>query len=176
MGAVIICSDFGDKEKKICHCFQVSPFFLSWSDGTGSHDLSILNVQANFFTILFHPQEALNSSSLSAIRVVLSAHLRLLIFLPTILIPDCDSSSLVFCFMYSVYNLNKQCENLQPWCTAFPILNQSIVPCLVLTVASWLTYKFLRRQVRWYGFLISKNFLVFVIHTVKGFPLIIFLI
>ena len=60
----------------------------------------------------------------------------------------------------TLYNLNKQCENLQPWCTPFPILNQSIVPCLVLTVASWLTYRFLRRQVRWYGFLISKNFLV----------------
>ena len=33
----------------------------------------------------------------------------------------------------------------------FPILNQSVVPCPVLTVALWPTYKFLRRQVRWSG-------------------------
>ena len=27
---------------------------------------------------------------------------------------------------------------MQPWCTPFPIWNQSVVPCPVLTVASWL--------------------------------------
>ena len=32
----------------------------------------------------------------------------------------------------------------------FEILNQSIVPCSVLIVASWPSYKFLRRQVRWH--------------------------
>ena len=41
------------------------------------------------------------SSSLSAIRVVSSAYLRLLIFLPAILIPACASSSLAFHMMYS---------------------------------------------------------------------------
>ena len=39
-------------------------------------------------------------SSLSAIRVVSSAYLRLLIFLPAILIPAFASSSLAFCIMY----------------------------------------------------------------------------
>ena len=39
--------------------------------------------------------------SLSAIRMVSSAHLRLLIFLPAILTPASDSSSLVVCMMYS---------------------------------------------------------------------------
>ena len=34
--------------------------------------------------------------------------------------------------MYSAYKLNKQGDNIQPWCTPFPILNQSIVPCVVL--------------------------------------------
>ena len=34
---------------------------------------------------------------------------------------------------------------------SFSILNQSIVPCPVLTVASWQAYRFLRSQVRWYG-------------------------
>ena len=97
----------------------------------------------------------LSSSSLSAIRVMASAYLRLLIFLPAILIPACASSSLAFLMMYSAYKLNKQGDNIQPWCTPFPILNQSIVPCLVLTVASWPAYRLLRRQVRWSGILIS---------------------
>ena len=49
----------------------------------------------------------LNSSSLSAIRVVSSAYLRLLIFLPAILIPACVSSSpafLMMCFAYIPHN------------------------------------------------------------------------
>ena len=48
-----------------------------------------------------------SSSSPSAIRVVSSAYLRLLIFLPAILIPVCSSSSLAFHMMYSAYELNK---------------------------------------------------------------------
>ena len=91
------------------------------------------------------------SSSFSAIRVVSSAYLRLLIFLPAILIPACASSSLAYHMMYSVYKLNKQGDNIQPWCTPFPIWNPSVVPCPVLTVASWPAYRFLRRQVRWSG-------------------------
>ena len=57
--------------------------------------------------------------------------------------------------MYSAYMLNKQGDNIQPWHTPFPILNQSIVPCPVLTVASWPAYRFLKRQVRWSGVPIS---------------------
>ena len=55
--------------------------------------------------------------------------------------------------MYSAYKLNKQGDNVQPWCTPFLIWNQSVVPCPVLTVASWPTYRFLKRQVRWSDFL-----------------------
>ena len=87
--------------------------------------------------------------SLSIISVVSSAYLRLLIFLPAILIRACASSSLAFCMMYSAYKLNKQGDNIQPWHTPFPIWNQYVVPCLFLTVASWPAYKFLRRQVSW---------------------------
>ena len=76
----------------------------------------------------------LSFSLLSAIRVVSSAYLKLLISLLAILIPACDSSSLAF---HSAYKLNKQDDNIQPWSTPFPILNQSIVPCPVLTIASW---------------------------------------
>ena len=39
--------------------------------------------------------------------------------------------------------------------TPFPIWNQSVVPCLVLTVASWPAYRFNRRQVRWSGIFVS---------------------
>ena len=50
-----------------------------------------------------------------------------------------------------VCKLNGRSDNIQPWHTPFPILNQSSVPCSVLTVASWPAYRFLRRQVRWSG-------------------------
>ena len=66
-----------------------------------------------------------SSSSLSAIRVVSAAYLRLLIFLPAVLIPTCASSSPAFLMMYSAYKLNKQGDNIQPWRTPFPIWNQS---------------------------------------------------
>ena len=48
-----------------------------------------------------------SSSSLSTIRVMSSAYLRLLIFFLAILIPVCASSSPAFCMMYSAWKLNK---------------------------------------------------------------------
>ena len=114
-----------------------------------------------------------SSSSFSAIRVISSAYLRLMIFLPAILIPACASSSLAFCVMYSAHKLNKQGNNIQPWHTPFPILNQSVVSCVVLIVASWPACRFLRRQVRWSGIPISLRIFQFiVIHTVKGFHVV----
>ena len=95
------------------------------------------------------------SSLLSAIRVVSSAYLRLLIFFLAILIPACAPSSPAFLMMYSAYKLNKQGDNIQPWRTPFPIWNQSVVPCPVLTVTSWPAYRFLKIQVRWSGIPIS---------------------
>ena len=44
---------------------------------------------------------------------------------------------------------------IQLWHTPFPILNQSTVPCPVLTVAFWAAYRFCRKQVRWSGIPIS---------------------
>ena len=97
-----------------------------------------------------------SSSSLSAIRVVTSAYLRLFDIFPRILIPACDSSSLAFCMMYSAYNLNKQGDGIWLRHTPFPILNWSVEPvCPFLTVASWPAYRFLRRQVRWSSIPIS---------------------
>ena len=90
-----------------------------------------------------------SSSLLSAIRVVSSAYLRLLVFLLAILISACASSSLTFHIIYSVWKLNKPGNSIQPWHTPFPIWNQCILPCLVLTVPSCPAYRFLRRWVRW---------------------------
>ena len=67
-----------------------------------------------------------SSSSLSAISVVWSAYLRLLIFLQAVLIPACASSSPAFLMMYSAYKLNEQGDNIQAWHTSFPIWNQSV--------------------------------------------------
>ena len=76
--------------------------------------------------------------------------------------------------MYSAYKLNKQGDSIQSWCIPFPIWNQSIVPCPVLTVTSWPEYRFLRRQVKWSGIPISlRIFPQFaVIHTAKGFGIV----
>ena len=80
----------------------------------------------SYFTFI---KRLFSSSSLSAIRVVSSAYLRLLIFLLAILIPAHASSSLAFPMMYSAYKLNKQGDNIQPWHTPSLIWNQSLVPC-----------------------------------------------
>ena len=127
-------------------------------EGTGRHDLHfwMLSFKSAFSLSSFYFIKRLFSSSLlSAIRVVSSTYLRLLIFLPEILIPACVLSSLAFHMIFSAYKLNKQGDNIQPWHTPFPILNQSIIACPVLTVASWPAYRLLRRQVRWSGIPIS---------------------
>ena len=136
-------------QNKFSHCFYYFPIYLPWSDGTRCHDLKPAFSLSSFVRRLF------SSSSLSAIRVVSSAYLRLLIFLLAILIPACAWSSPAFLMMYSAYKVNNQGDNIKPWCTLFPIWNQSVVPCPVVTVASWPAYRFLKRQVRWSGVPIS---------------------
>ena len=100
----------------------------------------------------------LSSSLLSAIRVVSSVYLRLLIFLPAILISACASSSSAFYMICSAYKLNKKGDNIQPWCIPFPICNKCVVPFPVLTVASWPAYRFFRRQLKWSSVPIFKEF------------------
>ena len=146
------------KKNKVCTVPTVSPsishevmgpdamIFIFWMlSFKSSFALSIFTYIKRFFS----------SSSLSAIRVVSSAYLRLLIFLLANLIPAFVSSSPAFLMMYSAYKLNKQGDNIQPWCTPFFIWNQSVVPCPVLTVASWPAYRLLKRQIRWSGIPIS---------------------
>ena len=92
-----------------------------------------------------------SSSSLSAIRMVSFAYLRLLILLLEILIPACASSSPAFHMIYYAYKLNKQDDNIQLCHLPFATWNQFAVPCPVLSVASWPAYRFLRRQIMWSG-------------------------
>ena len=136
-----------------------------------------------FWMLNFKPASSLSSftfikrlfpfSSLSAIRVVSFAYLRLSIFLLAVLTPACASFSLAFHMMYSAYKLNKQGNNIQLWHTPFSIWNQSVVSCLVLTVASWPAYRFLRRQVRWSGIPISWTIFHSVLWSiVKNFGII----
>ena len=112
--------------KKVSHCSHWFPIYLLWSDGTGCHGLVfwMLSFKPTFSLSSFTFIKRLFSSLLSAIRVVSSACLMLLISLPAILIPACASSSPAFRMMYSAQKLNKQGDNIQPWRTPFPIWTQ----------------------------------------------------
>ena len=110
-------------------------------------------------------KKVFNSSSLSAFRVVSSAYLSL-----PILIPACYSCSPLFLMMCSVYRLKNQGDSRQPCLTSFLILNQSVVPYMVLTFVYWLAYRFIRRQVRWSGIPVSlRAFCSLSWSRVKGF-------
>ena len=168
------CTDFEAQENELCLCFHFPPVYLPWSDGTGCHDLPFLNVEFSAFSLSSFTfiRRLFSSYSLFALRVVSSAYLRLLTFLPAILITTWASSNLTFCIMYSACKLNKQGDNIQPWLTPFPMWNQFIL-CSVLTVASWPAYRFLKRRVRWSGIPIFQNFPQLVVtHTVKGFSIV----
>ena len=99
-----------------------SPIYLPWNDGTRCHDLVfwMLSFKPTFSLYSFTFIKRLFSSSLSAISVS-SACLRVLIFLPAILIPAYASPSPAFHMLYSAYKLNKPGDNIQPWRTPFPI-------------------------------------------------------
>ena len=125
----------------------------------------------SFFSFTFI-KRLFSLSSLSAIRVVSLAYLRLLIFLPAIWIPTCDLSSQAFLKMKSVYKLNKQGDSIQPWHTAFPIWNQPIVPCTNCCFLTCLQVSQEAGKVVSYSHFF-KNFPQFVvIHIVRGFSLV----
>ena len=154
MAAVTICSDFAAQENKFVTVSIVSPSICH--EVMGPDDMIFIFWMLSFklafllssFTLI---KRLFSSSLLPAIWVMLSAYLRMLIFLLTILILACDSSSLAFHMMYSAYKLKNRGDHIQLCCTPLPVLNHSIAPCLVLTIASWPAYRFLRRQVRWSG-------------------------
>ena len=149
MASVTIHSDFGAQENKLCHCFH----WFSICHEVMGPDVMIFT----FWMLSFKP--AFSFSSFTFIKGLFSCGVICIFEVIDISPSNLDSS---LCFiqpafhtMSSAYTLNEQGDNTQPWCTPFPIWNQSIVPCLVLTVASSPTKMFLRRQVRWSGIPIS---------------------
>ena len=160
MTTVTVFSNFEAQENKICHCLNSFPFLFPWSHGTRTRCHYLI-----FLMLSFKSTFSLSSFTLINRLLVLPHFLPLecyylhiwgcLVFLPAIFILACDSAHPVFHIMYSAYKLNKQGDNIQPCHTPFLILNQWVVPCPVLTGVSWLTYGFLRRQVRWLGTPIS---------------------
>ena len=88
------------QEEKICYCFHVSPSIrheMMEPDAMILVIFLMLSSKPSFsLSSLIFIKRLFSSSSLSAIRVVSSAYLRLLIFLPEMLIPACNSTSLAF--------------------------------------------------------------------------------
>ena len=125
MVAVTICSDFGAPQNKVSHCFKLyvseltKIFFSHWALSVFPKELKkqispsicyeVMETDAMifiFWMLSFKPVFSLSSFtfiksffssySLSAIMVVSSAYLRLLIFLLAILIPARDPLSMGF--------------------------------------------------------------------------------
>ena len=89
-----------------------------------------------------------------------SAYLRLLIFLPAVLIPACASSSQAFLMIYSAYSF----PYLGPVCCSMSSSNCCFLTCIQVSQEAG--------QVVWYSHLF-QNFPQFVvIHTVKGFVIV----
>ena len=155
MAAVAICSDFGAHENKICHCFHFFLLYLPWGNGTRCNDLRFFScsIRSQLFNSPLWP---------SSVGCLVPFHFLVLqwyhlhiwgcwyfswkSWFQLVLQPAWHFS---WCTLH--IKLNKQGDNIHPWRTPFPIWNQSVVPCPVLTVASWSVYRFFRRQVRWSG-------------------------
>ena len=140
MAAANVHSDLEAQENKIY--FHFFPFYLPWSDWTACCELSgflffFFFIKVSFFTLPFTLIKRVfffffifklyvivlvfSYTSLSSIFKVSTAYLRLLIFLPAVLIPDYNSVRPALLMMYPAYKLNKQGQNIQPSCTAFPV-------------------------------------------------------
>ena len=136
-------------KNKVWHCFHCLPIYFPWSDGTRCH-ASFSECWA--LSQLFHSPFSLSSRGflvpLHFIRVVASAYLRLLIFLPAILIPVCASSSPEFLMMYCARKLNKQGDNIQPWRTPFSSSNCCFLTCIQVSQEAG--------QVVWYSHLFQN--------------------
>ena len=108
-----------------------------------------------------------SSFSLSAIRVVSSANLRLLIFLLATLIPVCALSNLALHMMYSAYKLSKQGDNiysfsyLESVCCSMSSSNSCFLTCIQISQEAG--------QVVWYSNLFKNFPQLLVIYTVKVF-------
>ena len=182
MASVTIHGDFGAHEKEICHYFHLFPFYLPCSNWGRCHDFICFLFFFFFFFKVFSLKPALSFSSFtlikrvfssslpSAIRVLSSAFLRLLMFLPPFWILACNSSSQEFLMMCSAYRLNRKVDSRE--LSQYSFLNLEPISCsikgsncffLIHIQVSQETGKMV-----WYSH-ISKSFpQFFMIHTVKG--------
>ena len=94
-----------EPKKIVCHCFHCFPIYLLWSGMIFIFWMLCFKPAFSFFSLIFI-RRLLSSSLLSVIRVVSYVYLLLLIFLLTILILACDSSSPEFHIMYTAHKLN----------------------------------------------------------------------
>ena len=96
-------------EPKKIKSVTASTFSPSICDEMMGPDAMILFFKCGVLSQLFHfPLSPSSRGSLFPLHSDLHIYLRLLIFLPAILIPTCESSSPGFCMMYSAYMINKQ--------------------------------------------------------------------
>ena len=148
MAAVTFCSDFAAKENKICHWFHFFPICPE----VIVPDVRILVFECWVLSQLLYSLPFPSPKSyLLLLHFTLLEWYHLLIwrywyFSQKSWFQLESNSSMAFCMMYSPCKLNKQGDNKEPCCTPFPILNYSIVPCPVLTFASWPTYRFFGRD------------------------------
>ena len=136
------------KIKSVTVSMVPPPISMKWWDWMPWSSFSKCWVLSQLFTLLFH----LHQEALWCVMLFMTHHKGGIIcvsevidIFPVILIPAWASSSQAFWMMSGPCKLNKQGDNKQPWRTPFPIWNQSIVPCLLLTFASLPAYRFLRR-------------------------------
>ena len=111
-----------------------------WSDLAAAAAMGSDAMILVFWTLVFKPTFSLSSFTL----------IKKLFWFQVVTHP-----SPAFHMMYSTYKLRRQGGNIEVWRTSSPTWNQSVVPWLLLTVASWSTYRFLSRQVRWSAIPIS---------------------
>ena len=171
MAAVTICSDFRAQENSLS-LFPLFPslFAMKWWNRMPWSSFS----ECWALSKVFHSLSLSSRGSLVPLHFLPLewCHLRLLIFLPAILIPACASSIPAFHMMYSAFKLSKQGDTVQPWRTPFlgPLhCSTSSSNCCFLTC---IQISQEAGSVVWYSHLF-QNFPQFVvIHTVKGFGIV----
>ena len=146
-----------NKVYQCVHCFLI---YLPWSDGTRCHDFRFWNREMKNLSY----SSPFWEKDMFVIAILLNCNSP--VFLPGespgrwSLVgysprghKESDTTERLHFHFHSAYKLNKRSDNMEAWHTPFLIWNH--VPCPVLNVASWPSYRFLRRQVRWSGIPIS---------------------
>ena len=133
MAEVTICSESAARDEAACHCSHLFPSICPMEamvlDATTFVFLRLSFKPLFLSSASSSPKDPLAPLHFSAIRVAPSPYPRLLMFLPPVLIPACNSSSPAFLTMHSVYSLNKQGASRQP----FLLLTGSRHPATLLS-------------------------------------------